>query len=354
MKKLNQKLATENAIITQADKGKTIVIINKEEYSQKIYIFLTTNNFNTLTRDPADRYQKLITKTMQDCKMIIDKQQIKYLTQKKPSPPTLKAQLKLHKVDIPIRPIINNRTAPSYKLAKHLTKTINQYLALNNSYIVTNSANLAHDLIKLKLHGNHRMITFDIKDLYVNIPIDETINLLKIKLLGNNNTQKTNQIIALLKVTLSQNYFTFQQKIYQPEQGIAMGSPISSLVAEIFLQHYEDIHINQLLDTKNIAFYTRYVDDILIIYDITKIQPQTINKYINQIHDNIKLNPTPETHNSVNFLDLKITRNQTNLEIDIYRKPTTTDTTINFHSNHPIEHKTAAFRFHISRMHNLP
>jgi hypothetical protein len=53
------------------------------------------------------------------------------------------------------------------------------------------------------------MITFDIKNLYVNIPIDETINLLKNKLLGNNKTQITYQIIALLKVTLSQNYFTF-------------------------------------------------------------------------------------------------------------------------------------------------
>lgn len=44
-----------------------------------------------------------------------------------------------------------------------------------------------------------------------------------------------------------------------------MGSQISSLIAEIFLQHYEDIHINQLLDTKIIALYTRYVDDILYI-----------------------------------------------------------------------------------------
>jgi hypothetical protein len=71
----------------------------------------------------------------------------------------------LHKIDIPIRPVINNKTASSYKLAKHLNKIINQYITLNNSYNVTNSTNLAHDLIKLKLHENHRMITYDIKDL---------------------------------------------------------------------------------------------------------------------------------------------------------------------------------------------
>ena len=33
---------------------------------------------------------------------------------KKPTPPNLKAQLKLHKPDILIRPVINNRTAPAY------------------------------------------------------------------------------------------------------------------------------------------------------------------------------------------------------------------------------------------------
>jgi hypothetical protein len=51
---------------------------------------------------------------------------------------------------------------------------------------------------------------------------------------------------------------------------------------------------------------------------------------------------------------LTISHKQTKLEIDIYRKPTTTDTTINLLSNHPTEHKMAAFRFHISRMHSLP
>jgi hypothetical protein len=69
---------------------------------------------------------------MQDCNLIIYKQRIKRLTQKKPAPPNLKAQLKLHKIDIPIRPVINNRTAPAYKLVKHLTKMLNQYITLHN------------------------------------------------------------------------------------------------------------------------------------------------------------------------------------------------------------------------------
>jgi len=105
---------------------------------------------------------------------------------------------------------------------------------------------------------------------------------------------------------------------------------------------------------KSKALYARYVDDILVIYDTTKINLHTINTYINKTHNNIQLNPTHEEQNSVVFLDLTITCRHTKLEVDIYRKPTATDTTINFLSNHPIEQEMAAFRFHITRMHSLP
>ena len=94
---------------------------------------------------------------------------------------------------------------------------INQYIALNNHYNVTRSINLANDLTKLELHENHRIVTFDIKDLYVNIPIDENLSIIKTKLLRNDNNQITHQMLSLMRAVLSQNYFSFQQKIYQPE-----------------------------------------------------------------------------------------------------------------------------------------
>jgi len=254
MKELTKKLTTEKAIITETDKGKTIVIINSNEYSEKVHSFLTANNFNILTKDQTEKFHNLTYKTMQESNLIIDKKQIKLLTQKKVSSPTLKAQIKLHKTDIPILSVISNRIAPAYKLARYLTKTLDQYISLNNYFNVTNSTNFANDLTNLEIHENHRMITFGIKDLYVNLLIDEILNIIKTKLLQNN-IQITYQILSLLKVILSQNYFMSQQKIYQPAQGISMGSPISSLIAEIFLQHYEDANIKQLLDMKNIALY---------------------------------------------------------------------------------------------------
>jgi hypothetical protein len=130
-----------------------------------------------------------------------------------------------------------------------------------------------------------------------------------------------------------------------------MGSPVSGVMAEIFLQHPENTQLKQIIDKNNIIFYTRYVDDILIIYDTNKISPETISDHINCIHPALKLTPTHE-HNTINFLRLTIIKHPSKIEIDIYRKPTTY--AINDTSNHPTEHKMAAYRYMINRMLTLP
>jgi len=77
-------------------------------------------------------------------------------------------------------------------------------------------------------------------------------------------------------------------------------------IVEIFLQHIENTHLKQLLDTKSIIFYTWYVDDILLIYDTKCINSNAIHEYINQIHPNLQLTPIHENNNCINFLDLLI------------------------------------------------
>lgn len=133
-----------------------------------------------------------------------------------------------------------------------------------------------------------------------------------------------------------------------------MGSPISGLMAEIFLQQQEKNIIKNILDTNNIYLYNRYVDDILIIYDHSRTNTNEISEFMNNIHPALHFKPTTETKRSVNFLDLTITRQTNKLTLNIYRTPTTTDTTIHCNSNHPTEHKTAAYRFLLNRAHQLP
>jgi hypothetical protein len=235
-----------------------------------------------------------------------------------------------------------------------MAKKLNDYLNLKYHYNTKDSTTMANDLTKLKIDGNYRMITFDIKDFYVNIPIKETLSSMKSLLLEHNNKHITKQIISLLDIILQQIYLTSQTNIYHPEKGISMGSPISGIVAEIFPQHSENSHLNQILEAKNTVFCTRYIKGVLIIYDTKRTTSEIIHNYTNKIHPNLQFIPTHEHNNTISFPDLLIAQHSSKIETDIFRKPTTTDTTINFTNNHPVEHKIAAYCYLINRMISLP
>ena len=77
-----------------------------------------------------------------------------------------------------------------------------------------------------------------------------------------------------------------------------------------------------------LLYYSRYVDDILIIYDTRHTTIDTILAHMNRTHKNIEFKLTTESNDCIDFLDLTIKRNSHELEIDIFRKPTTTSTHI--------------------------
>jgi DNA-directed RNA polymerase subunit L len=56
-----------------------------------------------------------------------------------------------------------------------------------------------------------------------------------------------------------------------------------------------------------------------------------------------------ETHNSINFLSITITKKNDHLSFTVYRKPTPTDPIIPIESCHPAQHKLAAIRFVTNR-----
>jgi hypothetical protein len=63
-----------------------------------------------------------------------------------------------------------------------------------------------------------------------------------------------------------------------------------------------------------------------------------------------------EINRLTNYLELTIYRNTNTIDLSIYRKPTHADITVQSSSNHPLDHKLAAFSYYsyINRMITLP
>jgi hypothetical protein len=157
-----------------------------------------------------------------------------------PQAPKLKAKIKIHKPSAPIRPVINNIYAPTHKVAKHIYQKVKDSINLKYEYNIKNRGKIAENLCKLKLNPDYKLLTMDIKDLYVKIPINHTLNITN-KLLNNNQVDEhiTKDIMSILKMITNQNYFQYEGKFYQPTTGVAMGSSLSSILAEVFLQDLE-------------------------------------------------------------------------------------------------------------------
>ena len=195
-------------------------------------------------------------------------------------------------------------------------------------------------------------------NLFTNAPVHETLEILRDNLEQNKtlHVDEIDEIINLLRLILAQNYFTFNGKYYIQNEDLAMGSPLSGFLADVYLNHYENKYIfsDNNRYNMNIIQYARYVDDTFIIYNGTIRQLNNLKSYLNSINNNIQFTLEVEENDSINFLDITVSKNSQKFEFNIYRKPTTTDTVIHADSHHPFSQKMASFHSFVHRLLTVP
>ena len=72
-----------------------------------------------------------------------------------------------------------------------------ELVKLPYTFIASNSTKVANDLTQIKMENNHRLITLDIKDLYINIPIKDILFITEDRLsfIKNSNIKKQSIIL---------------------------------------------------------------------------------------------------------------------------------------------------------------
>jgi hypothetical protein len=134
------------------------------------------------------------------------------------------------------------------------------------------------------------MASFDVTSLFTNITLDETIDIISNRLFANavrfhGLTQL--EFKKLLGLAVKNCSFLFNGVLFQQIDGVAMGSPLGPLFANIFLSFHESNWLNNCPVKFKPLLYRRYVDDCFLIFKSTDHIPQFLS-YLNRQHPNIK------------------------------------------------------------------
>ena len=157
--------------------------------------------------------------------------------------------------------------------------------------------------------------------------------------------------MKLLKLVLENCVFSFQGNFFKQLHGAAMGSPCSPVVANIYMEYFEDMALGPELPHP-IKEWKRYMDDVFSI--IPKGQCDTMLQHLNSIDPHIKFTvEQPNKEGAIPFLDTLPKPSGEEISVSVYRKPTHTDRYLDFNSSHPISAKRAIVRALMDRAENV-
>ena len=88
---------------------------------------------------------------------------------------------KIHKPEVPLRPIVSCIEAPSYQLSKHIASLISP-LAGKTDLHEKNSKHFVEVMAGLSVEKDKMLVSFDVTSLFNKVPIDEAVQVICDKL----------------------------------------------------------------------------------------------------------------------------------------------------------------------------
>ena len=186
-----------------------------------------------------------------------------------------------------MRPILSATSTYNYALAKWLEDKLKPLSY--NRYSILDIFEFAEEIRAKGINEDDILVSYDVASLFTNVPLDETIGILVIKAFKNNwfdsqyNLNISRQDLTdLLNIATKDQLFQFEGTLYEQFDGVAMGSPLGPLIANVFMCSIEE----QLdLNGKMPEFYRRYVDDTLTIMPgVSRIEFLTSSKRVSPIY----------------------------------------------------------------------
>ena len=356
---INKLSKNENICLLKQDKGRGIIIMDRNRYVEKCLGILQTDKFEELTEDPTGKFEIRVQNCLRKMKKRLGMSTYNDIYPTSSRPGRFYGTAKLHKIDpgckdinkLPIRPIISNIGTATYKTSQYLAKLLAPLT--KSDYSVCSTTEFIAKIKDLKVDNEHEMVSFDVSNLFTNVPLEYTIELI-LKKVYNKKLIKTKlkreELRELLRMCTKELHFTHDGKTYKQTDGVCMGSPLGPVLANVFMVHLEESIAPKLKST--MPLWLRYVDDTFTL--VKKGKLQEIIRTLNSFHENIKFTHELEENNKIPFLDVLVRKEQDGgIQTGVYRKETNNNIYIHWNSHAPKQWKVGTLSGMIRRAYDI-
>ena len=137
----------------------------------------------------------------------------------------------------------------------------------NNSSI-KNSFELIDRISNFKINDNDLMLSFDVVSLFTKIPVHTAKSVIFDRLKCDSELKiiyklNNNEIMNALDLCLDNTYLCFPKTFYRQIFGVAMGSPISVIVANLVMESIENKMLKDFASPPRI--WLRYIDNTFVV-----------------------------------------------------------------------------------------
>ena len=266
-----------------------MLVMDKDEYNKRAEELLHQPAYRPIPNDPTNKYKTKLISLLKSIKTEdgIDESTYKRLYTTEAGSPKFYGLPKAHKEGTPLRPTVSSIGAVTYSTSKELSKILKPLLGKSPHHIHNNQDFMEH-LKGIKLGPDEVMVYYDVRVLFTSVPIQPALEVIEKLLkedtgLQNRTSMSTKHIMDLLEFCLRSTYFTYRGKFYEQVEGAAMGSPISWIVANLYMESFE---LRALQTSPNPPLmWKRFVDDTFVI--MKKAYKEEFLIQLNSVDNNI-------------------------------------------------------------------
>ncbi|CAJ0930511.1 unnamed protein product [Ranitomeya imitator] len=297
-------------IIKPADKGGSIVVLDRDYYMQEIRTQLSDlKTYRPVSSNPtfdiARDIKGFIAHHLQEGS--IDEKLGDYLFNQHPVLPVFYTLPKIHKHPSrpPGRPIVASTNSLLSPLAITLEKILSPLVPRIKSFL-KDTAQFLESLRNVgPLPEDCLLVTMDVNSLYTGIGHQDGIKAVMSFLEEHTHfsSQQKSFCRDLLTLILTKNFFIFEDQFFIQERGTAMGSNMAPPYANIFMDQFEKTfvysHPSFILFA---SYWRRYIDDVFLIWTGGSEALEAFHRDLNSSLEGLTFSISFST-SSMNFLD---------------------------------------------------